>query len=148
MHLDINDIMKMIPHGYPFLLIDKVIELHRKEKIIAIKNVTINEHFFTGHFPGKPIMPGVLIVEAMAQSCAVCAIASLGDDFNGRSVYFTGINDAKFRKPVVPGDVLHIHATVTRIRSLFWMFECKAINQEDRVTTEAKITATIDQDQG
>ena len=140
---NINEIMEMIPHRYPFLLIDKVIDFTPKERIVAVKNVTINEPFFIGHFPGQPIMPGVLIIEAMAQACAVCAIASLGNNFKGKPVYFTGINDAKFRKPVAAGNVLYINATVTRTRSLFWIFECRTLNECEELTTEAKISATI-----
>lgn len=143
MHFDINDIMKMIPHRYPFLLIDKVIDFVPNEKVVAIKNISVNEPMFVGHFPGHPIMPGVLIIEAMAQACAVCAIASLGAVFNGKPVYFTGLNDAKFRKPVIPGDILHIEASVARVRSLFWKFACRAFNANKELVSEADINATI-----
>ncbi len=144
MQFDINKIMEMIPHRYPFLLIDKIISFTPNQEAVAIKNVTINEEFFLGHFPNKPIMPGVLIIEAMAQTAAVCAIASLGDEYKNKPVYFTGIDSAKFRKPVLPGDTLNIHAKVVKQRSLFWFFECKAFNSTQELATEAKINATID----
>lgn len=146
MQFDLTEIMEMIPHRYPFLLIDKIIDFIPKEKAVSIKNVTANEQFFVGHFPQKPIMPGVLIIESMAQTCAICAIASLGEEFKGKAVYFTSINEAKFRKPVVPGDVLQIQVLVSRIRSLFWMFTCQAIREEN-VISEAKISATIENSQ-
>ncbi len=139
-----NEIMEMLPHRYPFLLIDQVVEFIPNKHVTAIKNITINEPFFVGHFPEKPIMPGVLTIEAMAQACAVCAVASLGNEFKGKPVYFAGINEARFRKPVFPGDVLKIEAEVIRTRSFFWIFKCKTLNQEQQVATEAEIKATIE----
>lgn len=105
--LDINDIQRLLPHRFPFLLIDRIIELERRKRIVAIKNVTINEPFFAGHFPGVPVMPGVLIVEAMAQAGAVLLFTEVEDREN-KLVLFTGIERAKFRRPVVPGDQLRI----------------------------------------
>ena len=112
--LDINEIMKIIPHRPPFLLIDRVEEIVEGEKIVAIKNVTMNEPFFVGHYTGEPVMPGVLIVEAMAQAGAV-AILSM-DEFKGKTPYFGAIDKAKFRKKVVPGDTLRLEVTFTKLR--------------------------------
>lgn len=113
--LDIHDILKILPHRYPFLLIDRVLELKRKESIIAIKNVTINEPFFNGHFPGLPIMPGVLIVEAIAQAGGALLLTEV-EDRNDKVMVFTGIERAKFRRPVSPGDQLRIEVEVKNWR--------------------------------
>jgi 3-hydroxyacyl-[acyl-carrier-protein] dehydratase len=114
--LDINKIMSILPHRYPFLLVDRVIEIERKKRIVAIKNVTINEPFFQGHFPGFPIMPGVLIIEAIAQTGGVLILTELPDPDNTLMV-FTGIENAKFRRPVVPGDQVRIEVTAVNWRS-------------------------------
>jgi 3-hydroxyacyl-[acyl-carrier-protein] dehydratase len=110
--LDIHEILKILPHRYPFLLIDRVLELKRKERIVAIKNVTINEPFFNGHFPGLPIMPGVLIVEAIAQAGG-CLLLTEVEDRTDKVMVFTGIERAKFRRPVSPGDQLRIEVELT-----------------------------------
>ena len=114
--LDINEIMQILPHRYPFLLIDRVIELVHMKRIVAIKNVTINEPFFQGHFPTYPIMPGVLIVEAMAQAGGALLLTEVPDR-NNKLVLFTGIDGAKFRAPVVPGDQVRIEVEVLKMRS-------------------------------
>jgi 3-hydroxyacyl-[acyl-carrier-protein] dehydratase len=109
--LDINEIQRLLPHRFPFLLIDRIVDLDRKKRIVAIKNVTINEPFFAGHFPGAPVMPGVLIVEAMAQAGGVLLFTEV-EDRESKLVLFTGIERAKFRRPVVPGDQLRIEVDV------------------------------------
>jgi 3-hydroxyacyl-[acyl-carrier-protein] dehydratase len=138
--IDIDEIRKLLPHRYPFLLVDKIIELELSKRIVGIKNVTINEPFFTGHFPEKPIMPGVLILEAMAQAGGVLAFKS----FPGMegSVFFTGIDDARFRKPVIPGDQLKLVVEVVRHRREIWVFDGKALVNDD-VVAEARIMAML-----
>jgi len=115
--LDIHDLLKILPHRYPLLLIDRVLELKRKERIVAIKNVTINEPFFNGHFPGLPIMPGVLVVEAIAQAGGALLLTEV-DDRDGKVMVFTGIDRAKFRKPVTPGDQLRLEVEVRNWRAV------------------------------
>jgi len=122
--LDIHDILKILPHRYPFLLIDRVLELKRKERIVAIKNVTINEPFFNGHFPGLPIMPGVLIVEAIAQAGGALLLTEV-EDRTDKVMVFTGIERAKFRRPVSPGDQLRIEVEVQGWRAVPRMIAVK-----------------------
>lgn len=114
--LQIREIMERIPHRYPFLLVDRVIELVPQQRIVAIKNVTINEPFFQGHFPGAPVMPGVLIIEALAQAGAVLLLSDIPDRAS-KLVYFTGIDEARFRRPVVPGDQIRLTMEVLKLRS-------------------------------
>lgn len=114
--MDIKEIMEIIPHRYPFLLIDKVIEIVEGKKIVAIKNVTMNEYFFQGHFPVEPVMPGVLIIEAMAQAGA-CAILSI-EEYKGKIAYFGAINNAKFRDKVVPGDTLRLEVELVKLKKV------------------------------
>ena len=114
---DIQKIMEYLPHRYPFLLVDRVIELVPGDRITALKNVTINEPFFTGHFPGRPVMPGVLIIEAMAQAGGLLAIESNPADKRGQLIYFMGMDKVRFRKPVVPGDQLIFEAKILKMRS-------------------------------
>jgi 3-hydroxyacyl-[acyl-carrier-protein] dehydratase len=117
---DILRIMKMLPHRYPFLLIDKLIEMNGEESGIAIKNVTINEPFFQGHFPGRPVMPGVLLIEAMAQGAGALVLNQLGDEHAGKLVFFMSIDKARFRKPVGPGDTVHFHMKLSNKRPPVW----------------------------
>lgn len=146
--LDIVRIMEMIPHRYPLLLVDRLIEYVPGESAVGLKNVTMNEPHFTGHFPGMPVMPGVLIVEAMAQTSALLVVHTLGKEAESKVVYFMTIDDARFRKPVVPGDSLHIHVEKVRQRGQVWKFKCQA-KVDDVVCAEATISAMLtDQDVG
>lgn len=120
--LDIAAIMHAIPHRFPMLMIDRVVDLVNDESATGVKNVTVNEGFFQGHFPNHPVMPGVLIVEAMAQTAAVLVVETLGPDAAGKLVYFMTIEGAKFRRPVVPGDQLRIHVSKVRRRNSVWKF--------------------------
>ncbi len=124
--VDINGIMHAIPHRYPFLMIDRVVDLLRNTSAVGVKNVSVNEHFFQGHFPGHPVMPGVLIIEAMAQTAAVLVVETLGADAAGRVVYFMSVDGAKFRRPVVPGDQLRIHVKKEQSRGTVWRFSAVA----------------------
>jgi 3-hydroxyacyl-[acyl-carrier-protein] dehydratase len=124
--LDIGRIMHAIPHRYPFLLIDRVVDLVPNVSAVGIKNVSINENFFAGHFPNHPVMPGVLVIEAMAQTAAVLVVETLGPDSAGKLVYFMSIEGAKFRRPVVPGDQLRIHVSKGRNRGNVWKFNAVA----------------------
>lgn len=121
--VDILRIMEMIPHRYPLLLIDRVEGIEKDVRAVGIKNVTFNEPHFNGHFPQRPIMPGVLIVEAMAQTSAVLVVETLGEAAEGKLVYFMSIDECKFRKPVVPGDRLELHVTKDRSRGNVWRFK-------------------------
>ncbi len=141
--VDINEILTLMPHTYPFLLVDRVVEYEPAKKVVALKNVTFNEPHFTGHFPGKPIMPGVLIVEAMAQAGGVLAFKSF-PDMKG-SVFFIGIDNARFRKPVLPGDQLRLVVEVVKHKREIWVFEGKAF-VEDELVAEARIMAMLRKD--
>ncbi len=140
--VSVERIMEMIPHRYPFLMIDKVIEMAPDHYAIGVKNVSINEQFFIGHFPGKPVMPGVLIIEAMAQTSAVLVVETLGKASEGKLVYFMSIDEARFRKPVVPGDSLHIRVDKQQSRRNVWKFACVATVDGVKVA-EAVICAMI-----
>jgi len=140
--IDIERIMAMIPHRYPFLLVDRLIEVIPGESAIGIKNVTANEPHFQGHFPDKPVMPGVLIIEAMAQTAAVIVVASLGKQAEGKLVYFMTIENARFRKPVGPGDQLQLICRKERQRANVWKFSGEA-RVGETVVAEAIYTAMI-----
>jgi 3-hydroxyacyl-[acyl-carrier-protein] dehydratase len=140
--VNIERIMEMIPHRYPFLMIDKVIEMVPDVYAIGVKNVSINEQHFIGHFPGKPVMPGVLIIEAMAQTSAVLVVETLGAASEGKLVYFMSIDEARFRKPVVPGDSLHIRVEKQQSRRNVWKFSCVATVDGAKVA-DAVICAMI-----
>lgn len=139
---DVVGIQKLIPHRYPFLMIDRVVNIVDGQSIVGIKNVSINEPHFPGHFPGHPVMPGVLIVEAMAQTSAVLVMHTLGSVAHGKVVYFMSVEGSKFRKPVVPGDVLHIHCEAQKSRGNVWRFAGIAKVEGVKVA-EAVYTAMI-----
>ena len=142
MSADITRIMKLLPHRYPFLLIDKMIDMDGEESGTAIKNVTINEPFFQGHFPGKPVMPGVLLVEAMAQAAGALVLNHLGDEHAGKLVFFMSIDKARFRKPVLPGDVVHFHVKLSNKRAPVWKYWAEA-HVEGKKVAEAEIGAML-----
>jgi 3-hydroxyacyl-[acyl-carrier-protein] dehydratase len=139
---DIAQIMHAIPHRYPFLLVDRVVELVKNQSCVGIKNVTINENFFQGHFPTMPVMPGVLIIECMAQTAAVLVVETLGPDWAGKLVYFMTVDNAKFRKPVVPGDQMRVHVVKQRQRGNIWKFTAEA-KVDGKVVAEATYAAMI-----
>jgi 3-hydroxyacyl-[acyl-carrier-protein] dehydratase len=140
--IDIARIMKLLPHRYPFLLLDRIYDVQGDETCVGIKNVTINEPFFQGHFPQYPVMPGVLIIEGLAQTAGALCVNSLGEDYKTELVYFMGIDRAKFRKPVLPGDQLHYHVRKIRNRGRVWRFfgEAKVNGQ---TVAEAEISAML-----
>jgi len=138
---DIARVMELLPHRYPFLMIDRIIEMNADISGIGVKNVTINEPFFAGHFPKKPVMPGVLLIEGMAQTAGGLVINNLATARN-ELVYFMSIDKARFRKPVLPGDTVYFHVTKIRSRANVWKFKSQA-RVEDVVVAEAEITAMI-----
>lgn len=140
--VDIVSVMEMIPHRYPILLVDRILEYVPGERAVGLKNVTFNEPHFQGHFPGWPVMPGVLIIEAMAQTSACLVVKTLGDEAKGKVVYFMSIEEAKFRRPVTPGDSLHIHVEKIQNRRNVWKFNGKAM-VGDQVCAEAVFSAMI-----
>ncbi len=140
--LDINEIMKILPHRYPFLLVDRVTELETGKRIVGIKNVSINEPFFPGHFPGHPVMPGVLIIESMAQVACILAILSSDDSVRSKATYFASIDNARFRKPVLPGDQLRLELVATGCKRGIWIFSGKAF-VDGKLVTEAELKATF-----
>ncbi|WP_435641835.1 3-hydroxyacyl-ACP dehydratase FabZ [Micavibrio aeruginosavorus] len=141
-NIDITRIMEMIPHRYPILLVDRILEFVPNERAVGLKNVTFNEPHFQGHFPRFPVMPGVLIVEAMAQTAAIMVVQTLGKEAEGKLVYFMTIDQARFRKPVVPGDSLHIHVQKTKQRGPVWKFKGEAM-VGDTLCAEAEFSAMI-----
>ncbi len=140
--LDIKEIMNILPHRYPFLMVDRVIEMEPGKRIVGIKNVTINEPFFQGHFPGHPVMPGVLIVEAMAQVAGILAYLSSDDEIRSKVCYFMSIDNARFRKPVIPGDLLRLEMESTMNRRGIWGFNGKAY-VDDKLVADAELKATF-----
>jgi 3-hydroxyacyl-[acyl-carrier-protein] dehydratase len=137
--IDIKEIQNVLPHRYPFLLVDRILEIDKGTKAVGIKNVTVNEPFFMGHFPGNPIMPGVLIVEALAQLAGLLAFLS---GVQGDAVYFMSIEKAKFRKPVVPGDQLRLEITTLHQRANVWKFSGNA-RVDEKIVAEAEFTAMV-----
>jgi len=141
--MDINEILRYLPHRYPFLLLDRVTEYEAGKSIEALKNVTINEPFFVGHFPHHPVMPGVLIIEAMAQAAAILSFVTMGAKADDKSIYyFVGIDNARFKRPVTPGDALRISVTLTRHVRGIWKFAAVA-RVDDAVAAEADLMCTV-----
>lgn len=140
--IDIERIMQLIPHRYPFLLIDRVVRVVKGEEATGIKNVSINEFYFQGHFPQRPVMPGVLIIEAMAQTAAVLVVHTLGPESEGKLVYFMSVDSARFRRPVMPGDALAVRVVRKQHRGNVWKFDGRAL-VGDRLVAEAKFAAMI-----
>ena len=141
--MNIHAILKQLPHRYPFLLVDKVVELERNARNLAVKNVTFNEPFFTGHFPGRPVMPGVLMLEALAQAAGLLAFDAMGQVPDENNIYyFVGIDSARFKRPVEPGDQLLLEASIDRIRGGIWKFKGVA-RVGDEIACEAELMCTM-----
>ena len=140
--IGVQRIMEMIPHRHPFLMIDRVVDVVANERAIGIKNVSINEPYFQGHFPARAVMPGVLIIEAMAQTAAVLVVHTLGREAEGKLVYFMSVENARFRRPVFPGDRLDVHVSKQRNRGNVWKFEGRA-KVGDALMAEAVFVAMI-----
>jgi 3-hydroxyacyl-[acyl-carrier-protein] dehydratase len=144
--IEIKEIMAILPHAYPFLLVDRIVEIEPGKRVVGIKNVTYNEPFFPGHFPGRPIMPGVLIVEAMAQTAGLLIFNSLPQEDHKKAVFFLGIDNVRFRKPVIPGDQLRMELEITRHRQSIWGFKGKAL-VEGNVVAEGDLLAMLGEEQ-
>jgi 3-hydroxyacyl-[acyl-carrier-protein] dehydratase len=142
LQIDILRIMEMIPHRHPFLMIDRIVDVVANVRATGIKNLSINESFFQGHFPSRPVMPGVLIIEAMAQTAAVLVVHTLGPDSEGKLVYFMSVDNARFRRPVFPGDQLSVQVIKQRNRGNVWKFEGRAM-VGDNLMAEAVFAAMI-----
>ncbi len=140
--IDIQRIMQMIPHRYPFVMVDRITDVVPGESAVGIKNVSMNEPYFLGHFPGHPVMPGVLIVESMAQTAAVLVVETMGPDAEGKLVYFMSVDECRFRKPVVPGDQLFVHVKRERRRGNVWKFRGEA-KVDGQIVAEAVYAAMI-----
>ncbi|MQA65313.1 MAG: 3-hydroxyacyl-ACP dehydratase FabZ [Alphaproteobacteria bacterium] len=140
--VNIERIMQLIPHRYPFLMIDRVESLVVNESAVGVKNVSINESHFQGHFPGRPVMPGVLLIEAMAQTAAALVVETLGPESEGKLVYFMTVDNARFRRPVVPGDTVKVHVTKLQNRKNVWKFRGEAM-VDGNLCAEATFAAMI-----
>ena len=140
--IEIKEIMTILPHAYPFLLVDRIVEVETGKRIVGIKNVTYNEPFFPGHFPGRPIMPGVLIVEAMAQTAGLLVFHSVPEEDRKKPIFFLGIDNVRFRKPVIPGDQLRLEVEMTRHRQSIWGFKGKAF-VDGKLVAEGDLLAMI-----
>lgn len=140
--IEIREIMKILPHAYPFLLVDRILEVEAGKRIVGVKNVTYNEPFFPGHFPGRPIMPGVLIVEAMAQTAGMLVFQSVDEESRKKPVFFLGMDNVKFRRPVIPGDQLRLEIEMTKHRQSIWGFKGKAL-VDGKLVAEAELLAML-----
>lgn len=140
--LDIKQILALLPHRYPFIMVDRILAVTPGERITGLKNVTMNENFFQGHFPAEPVMPGVLILEGMAQAGAILAFLTAGDEIAGKLVYFAGMNEVKFRRKVGPGDQLIYELAVKKRKSRFWIMEGRSL-VDGQVAAEAELMATF-----
>ena len=143
MMMDIHQILKKLPHRYPFLLVDRVLEVETGKRIKALKNVTINEHFFNGHFPHRPVMPGVLMLEALAQAAALLSFETIGETPDDKTVYyFAGIDGARFKRPVEPGDQLILEVELDRMKAGIFKFKAKALVGAE-LAVEAELMCTM-----
>ena len=139
---DIMRVLQLLPHRFPMLLVDRIYDMNGDESCVGVKNVTINEPFFNGHFPQFPVMPGVLIIEGLAQTAGALCVSSLKEDYHAELVYFMGIDKAKFRRPVVPGDQIHYHVRKVRNRGRVWKFFGEA-KVDGQVAAEAEVSAML-----
>jgi len=144
--IEIREIMAMLPHAYPFLLVDRIVEIEPGKRVVGIKNVTYNEPFFPGHFPGRPIMPGVLIVEAMAQAAGILVFNSLPEEDRKKTVLFLGMDNVRFRKPVIPGDQLRLEMEITKHRQAIWGFKGKAV-VDGKLVAEGDLLAMLGEEE-
>lgn len=143
--LTVEEIQRILPHRYPFLLVDRILSMEKEKRIVGVKNVSINEPFFQGHFPGKPIMPGVLIIEALAQVGGILALLSTPEHLGNPSVFLLGVDKVRFRKPVIPGDQLILELETLRSGKKFWKLQGKALVNQTLVT-EAELMASVGQE--
>ena len=140
--IDINKILNILPHRYPFVLVDRILEIDPGKRIVGLKNITINEPYFQGHFPGSPILPGVLIVEAMAQTWGICVFALHPEEAENKNLFFSGIDRVRFRRPVIPGDQMRMEMELIKHRGSLWKFKGKATVNGDLVA-EAELLASV-----
>ncbi|MCS6765303.1 MAG: 3-hydroxyacyl-ACP dehydratase FabZ [Candidatus Protistobacter heckmanni] len=141
-NIDIHQIIKLLPHRYPMLLVDRVLELEPRQRIVALKNVTINEPYFTGHYPDHPVMPGVLILEALAQTAALLTFSEQSEELKNALYYFVGIDGARFKRPVGPGDQLILHASFERYMRGMWKFKAHA-TVDGQIASEVELMCTV-----
>ena len=144
--IDIHRILTILPHRYPFVLVDRILEIDPGKRIVGLKNITINEPYFQGHFPGFPIFPGVLIVEAMAQTWGICVFALCPEDAKTKNLFFSGLDKVRFRRPVIPGDQMKMEMELLKRRGSLWKFRGKATVSEDLVAEAELMASVIDKD--